>query len=67
MEARPGRSFGKVIVVHVDDYTSRKETRTCYGCGKVGYVKDDYCGKRTNDMNGGRRGRRDGNMLIFVG
>lgn len=24
MEARPGRSFGKEVIAHVDDFTSRK-------------------------------------------
>uniref|UniRef100_M4BFS5 RxLR effector candidate protein n=1 Tax=Hyaloperonospora arabidopsidis (strain Emoy2) TaxID=559515 RepID=M4BFS5_HYAAE len=44
MEARSGRSgrfFGKEVVAHVDEPTTRKDTRTCYGCGKVEKVKAD--------------------------
>ena len=42
METRWGRSFGKEVVAHVDESASRKETRTCHGCRKVGHLKR-YC------------------------
>ena len=48
MEARSGRSFGKEVVAHVDESVSRKETRTCHGCGKVGHLKKD-CRRKKND------------------
>uniref|UniRef100_A0AAV1UNA8 CCHC-type domain-containing protein n=1 Tax=Peronospora matthiolae TaxID=2874970 RepID=A0AAV1UNA8_9STRA len=65
-EAFPGSFFGKEIVAHVDDSSTRKETRTCYVCGKVGHVKADCRSKRTGDLNGGRRGRRNGNLVLYV-
>ena len=56
MEALPGRFFGKEVADHVDESTPCKETRTCYGCGKIGHIKA-YCNsKRTGDKSGGRRG-----------
>ncbi|CAI5725772.1 unnamed protein product [Peronospora destructor] len=67
MEARPGRSFGKEVVAHVEDSTSRKETRTCYGCGKIGHVKADCRKKKTGDINGGRRGKSGGNIVLAIG
>uniref|UniRef100_A0AAV1UGQ3 Transposase n=1 Tax=Peronospora matthiolae TaxID=2874970 RepID=A0AAV1UGQ3_9STRA len=67
MEARPERFFGKEVVAHVDESSTRKETRTYHGCGKVGHVKADSRSKMTRDLNGGRRGRRFGNMVLSVG
>uniref|UniRef100_A0AAV1U680 Polyprotein n=1 Tax=Peronospora matthiolae TaxID=2874970 RepID=A0AAV1U680_9STRA len=67
MEARPGRFFGKEVVAHVDESTPRKETRTCYGCGKMGHVKADCRSRRTSDKNSSRRGKSGGNIVLAIG
>uniref|UniRef100_A0AAV1VE91 CCHC-type domain-containing protein n=1 Tax=Peronospora matthiolae TaxID=2874970 RepID=A0AAV1VE91_9STRA len=67
MEARPGRFFGKEVVSHVDESTPRNETRTCYGCGKMGHVKADCRSRRTSDKNSSRRGKSGGNIVLAIG
>ena len=54
-------------MAYVNESSTRKETHTCYVCGKVGHIKADCCSNSTGVLNDGRRGRRDGNMLLSVG
>ena len=44
-------------LAHVDDSTSRKETRACNRCGKIGNVKAECRCKKAEDTNGKRVGR----------
>ena len=54
------------VVAHMGESMTRKKTRTCYGCGKLGHVKAECCSKRTGDSNGVRRSRCDGNMVLSI-
>ena len=45
---------------------SRRRARATRAA-RVGRIKADCRSKRTDDANGGRQGRRDGNMVLSVG
>ena len=67
MEARSGRSFEKAVIADVDESVSRKETRTCHGCGKVGHLKK-YCrSKKNDDKKRGRGPKYGGSITLAVG
>ena len=67
METRSGRSFGKEVVVHMDESASRKETRTCHGCGKVGHLKKDCRSKKTDEKKKGKGAKDGGSITLAVG
>ena len=39
LDTRRAASFGKDVVFHILEHKPRVDTRTCYGCGKVGHVQ----------------------------
>ena len=67
MEARPGRFFGKEVVAHMGESTPRRETRTCYGWGRMGHVTADCRSRRTSDKNSSRRGKSGDNIVLAIG
>uniref|UniRef100_A0AAV1TUN2 CCHC-type domain-containing protein n=1 Tax=Peronospora matthiolae TaxID=2874970 RepID=A0AAV1TUN2_9STRA len=67
MKARPKRFIEKEVFAYVDDSTPRKESRTCYGCGKMGCVKAECHSRRTGDKNSSRRGKSGGNTVLAIG
>ena len=67
MKSRSGRSFGKEVVAHVDESASRKETRTCHGCGKFGHLKKDCRSKKNDDKKWGRGPKDGGSITLAVG
>ena len=51
----------------MEDSALRKETRTCYGCGKAGHVTADCRSKKTSYTNAGRRAKGGGNIVLAIG
>ena len=39
LDTRSASSFGEDVVTHVAESRPRFDTRTCYGCGKVGHIQ----------------------------
>ncbi|CAI5704015.1 unnamed protein product [Peronospora effusa] len=62
LDTRNAASFGKDVVTHVAEGKARVDTRTCYGCGKVGHIQfacpDD---RKKSKKNKGAKGTWRGN------
>ena len=55
----------EVVAAHFDE--KRKEARTCYNCGKVGYVQADLYSKGRNGGGKPNNASGDGSMaLVFT-
>ncbi|CCI11395.1 unnamed protein product [Albugo candida] len=54
LDTRSTTSFGKDVVTHVAESKPRVDTRTCFGCGKVGHIQSVCPDKRkkTKRSNG---------------
>ena len=51
----------------MDESASRKETRTCHGCGKVGHLKKDCRSKKTDDKKKGKGAKDGGSITLAFG
>ena len=67
MKARSGITFGKEVVAHVDESASRREKRTCRGCGKIGHLKKDCRSKKNDDRKRGKGPKNGGSITLAVG
>ena len=51
----------------MDESVSRKETRTCHGCWKVGHLKKACRSKKNDDKKRGRGPKDGGSITLAVG
>ncbi|CAI5716723.1 unnamed protein product [Peronospora effusa] len=65
VESRKGRALGRDVVAHVDEALTKKETRTCFGCGKVGHIKSD-CRIKDRKNHGGRLDRVCADLILSI-
>lgn len=65
LESRKGRALGRDVVALVDEVPTKRERRTCFGCGKVGHIEAD-CRSKARKNHGGRRGRGGGEDLVLA-
>lgn len=65
LESRKGRALGRDVVALVDEVPTKRERRTCFGCGKVDHIEAD-CRSKTRKNHGGRRGRGGGEDLVLA-
>ena len=62
LESKTGRTLGRELVAAVTDERRRKETRSCYNCGKQCHLKIDCRSKE----NVNKSAKNDGEVVLAV-
>lgn len=65
LETRKGRTLGLDVVAHVDEVSTKKESRVCFSCGNPGHIKAD-CRSRDRKNHGERRGRGGADLVLAM-
>ena len=65
LESRKGRALGRDVVAFVNEVSTKRETRTCFGCGKAGHIKAN-CRSKGRSNHDGRRGKHGADLILAI-